>query len=66
MNYQIVRAFGYGSHVSIFGSSPKAENAAVSSFRATEKGKTVDAFPVLDQFPIFGFHKGQGYIRHYQ
>ena len=42
MNYQTVRlvsTFGSGSSVSRFGSSPKVETAAVSSFGLTQKWK---------------------------
>ena len=58
MNYQTVRlvsSFGSGSCISSFGSSPKVETAAVSSFELTQfwaypKVETVDAFKVLGRF----------------
>ena len=39
MNYRLVSNFGSGSCVSCFGSSPKVETAAVSSFGLTQKWK---------------------------
>ena len=39
MNYKLVCTFGSGSCVSSFGSSPKVETAAVSSFGLTQKWK---------------------------
>ena len=39
MNYQTLSTFGSGSCVSSFGSSPKVETAAVSSFGLTQKWK---------------------------
>ena len=39
MNYRLVSTFGSGSCVSSFGSSPKVETAAVSSFGLTQKWK---------------------------
>ena len=39
MNYRLVSTFGSGSCVSSFGSSPKVETAAVSSFGLTQNWK---------------------------
>ena len=44
MNYRLVSTFGSGSCVSSFGSSPKVETAAVSSFGLTQKWKLQTRF----------------------